>query len=131
MGRLILDTSAIVEVILEGPECENLRERLEGVEDLAVGTPTVVEAGLVLTARLGADGNSFLYRFLDEWKVHSIPFSDDHAREAVRAFRRYGKGRHPASLNFGDCMTFATAKLAGQALLSVGHDFEKTDLDHG
>ncbi len=58
-----------------------------------------------------------------------IPFGDRHWREAFHGFLRYGKGRHPASLNFGDCMTYATAKLAAQPLLSVGRDFEKTDLE--
>jgi len=126
---VILDTSAIVEILLEGPEIGDLRERLRGAEALAVGAPTVVEAGLVLTNRIGANASSVLYRFLDEWKVRSIHFSEDHAREAIRAFLRYGKGRHPAGLNFGDCMTYATAKLAARPLLCVGRDFEKTDLE--
>jgi ribonuclease VapC len=60
--------------------------------------------------------------------VQEIPFGEIHWREAVEAFRRFGRGRHPAALNFGDCLTFATAQLTGQALLFTGGDFGQTDL---
>jgi ribonuclease VapC len=69
-----------------------------------------------------------LERLLDEFGIQEIPFGEIHWREAVDAFRRYGKGRHAASLNFGDCMTYATVKLAGDPLLFVGGGFEQTDL---
>ena len=58
-----------------------------------------------------------------------VPFEAVHAREAREAFLRYGRGRHPAGLNFGDCLTYAVARVAGQALLFVGSDFRQTDLE--
>ena len=70
-----------------------------------------------------------LSEFLQEFEVSLVPFGEDHWREAASAFKRFGKGRHPASLNLGDCMAYATAKVAGLPLLFVGNDFPKTDLD--
>ena len=69
-----------------------------------------------------------LERMLDELHIQEIPFGEIQWREAVDAFRRYGKGRHPAGLNFGDCMTYATARLAGEELAFTGSDFTRTDL---
>jgi len=69
-----------------------------------------------------------LGRILQEYAVNVVPFSQEHWAEATDAFMRYGKGRHPAALNFGDCMTYAVAKLSGQSLLAVGDDFPRTDL---
>ena len=70
-----------------------------------------------------------LERILDELVIQEVPFGEVHWREAVDAFRMYGKGWPPAGLNFGDCMTYAVAKLAGEPLMFVGEDFGKTDLE--
>jgi ribonuclease VapC len=69
-----------------------------------------------------------LARFLQEAGLTVIPFGEEHWRAAVEAYAKFGKGRHPAGLNFGDCLTYAVARLAGQRLLFVGTDFSKTDL---
>jgi ribonuclease VapC len=69
-----------------------------------------------------------LLRFLQESAVTVAPFGEPHWRAAAEAYLRYGRGRHPAGLNFGDCLAYATARLAAQALLCVGEDFGKTDL---
>jgi ribonuclease VapC len=69
-----------------------------------------------------------LDRFLRDFQVTPIAFGELHWLEALEAFRRFGKGRHPAALNFGDCMSYATAKLAGRPLLFVGDDFTRTDI---
>jgi ribonuclease VapC len=66
---------------------------------------------------------------LQELGINEIPFSQVHWREAVEAYQRFGRGRHPAKLNFGDCLSYATALLAGQPLLFVGNDFNQTDID--
>src|SRR5674476_701513 len=97
---MILDTSAIVAIILGQAE-----------------SAALMRAGL-------ADPRGFLV----ELDVHAIPFGDEHWRQAGMAFSRYGKGRHPASLNFGDCLTYAVAKLSGLPLLCLGGDFPQTDL---
>jgi ribonuclease VapC len=98
------------------------------VPTAGVGAATLAEAGIVLTARMGVEGKRVLALFVMESDLVVIPFGDGHWKAAVDAYRRYGKGRHPASLNFGDCLTYATAKLAGQPLLCTGADFARTDL---
>lgn len=93
-----------------------------------MGAPTVLEAGIVLSARLTMDAHGLLARFLQEIDASVIPFADAHATAAHRAWLRFGKGRHPAALNLGDCATYATASLAGEPLLCTGEDFARTDL---
>jgi ribonuclease VapC len=125
---LILDTSAIVAIALKEPGFEDLLEKLTEASQVGVGVPTVTEAAIVLSARLRQDARSLLSRLLLEGSIATIPFGDAHFGLAVEAWLRFGKGRHPAALNFGDCMSYATAKLAGEPLLCTGDDFPKTDL---
>lgn len=125
---MILDTSAIVAVILQEPDYESLLERIAGAATVAVGAPTLAEAALVLSSRLGRDARGVLARFLQEGAIAVIPFTESHFGVAVDAWLRYGKGRHRAGLNFGDCLAYATAVVAGQPLLCVGEDFGRTDV---
>lgn len=125
---MILDASVLLAIVFREPGYELLVDQLANDPALAAGTPTLAETGIVLSARLGAVADGMLERVLDEFNVQEIPFGEIHWREAVDAFRRYGKGRHPASLNFGDCLTYATARLAGEPLVFVGDDFGQTDL---
>jgi len=125
---VILDSSALVAVLLREPGWQSLLGRIAADETAAVGAPTLAETGLVLTARLGRDAQRLLSAFVREAGITVIPFVEEHARVAVEAYARYGKGRHPAALNFGDCLTYAVARLAGQPLLCVGDDFPRTDL---
>jgi ribonuclease VapC len=94
-----------------------------------IGAPTLTEVSIVLGSRLGRDPMPLVGRVLQELGIVVIPFSQEHWAEATDAFMRYGKGRHPAGLNYGDCMTYAVAKLTGQPLLAVGDDFPQTDLE--
>jgi ribonuclease VapC len=126
---MILDSSALIALIFKEPGHEQLMDKLNEAEYLGIGTPTLAEAGIVLTARIGHPTKSLLTALLQELGINEIPFSQVHWREAVDAYQRFGRGRHPAKLNFGDCLSYATAKLAGQPLLFIGHDFSKTDLD--
>lgn len=82
----------------------------------------------MLSSKLGDDARILLFRLLKELRAEVIPFGAEHWVEAVAAFLRYGKGRHPAGLDFGDCMTYATAKLSGEPLLFLGDDLARTDL---
>jgi ribonuclease VapC len=125
---VIVDSSAIVAVLLRQPGYEPVLEQLARATAPAAGAPTLAEAGIVLAARLGVAGKSLLARFLQESGLVVVPFGDGHWGAAVDAFLRYGKGRHPAGLNFGDCLTYAVARLAGEPLLCLGDDFAKTDL---
>jgi ribonuclease VapC len=125
---LILDTSAVVAVVVQEPGYDGLIGKLASARSVGIGTPTLAETGIVLTARLGRDPRGLLARLLQELEVTPIPFGDPHWRAAVEAYRRFGKGRHAAALNFGDCMSYATARLSGLPLLCTGRDFAKTDL---
>ena len=125
---MILDSSAVVAVLTEELGSESLLGRLDASDSLSIGTPTLVEAEIVLVGRVGPARRMFLADFLAERDVAVIAFDEEHWREAVSAFLRYGKGRHPAGLNYGDCMTYATARLAHEPLLCLGNDFAQTDL---
>jgi ribonuclease VapC len=125
---VIVDSSAIVAVVLREPGWEALVAKLGGEVASAIGAPTLTETGLVLTAKMGKRARIVLSRFLQETGLTVIPFAEEHWRIAVEAYARFGKGRHAAGLNFGDCLTYAVARLAEQPLLFVGDDFGKTDL---
>ena len=125
---MILDSSAIVAVMLAEPGYEEIRERIGSAEVLGVGAPTVVESGIVLSARIGRDARPELNEFLRVADAEVIPFGLEHFHAALDAFLRFGKGRHPASLNFGDCLSYAVASVAGLPLLYTGKDFSKTDI---
>ena len=125
---MIVDTSAIVAVVLRESGFQAVLDRLEGGEPLAVGAPTLTEAALVLSIRLDRDARPKLARLLQEYEIAVVPFAAAHWDEATEAFLRFGKSRHPAALNYGDCMSYAVAKVAGQPLLCLGRDFAQTDL---
>ena len=125
---MIVDSSAIVAIVLREPGWEEVVERLGAEAAPAIGAPTLAEVGLVLTAKMGGEARIVLSRLLQETGLTVVPFMEEHWRAAVEAYARFGKGRHPAALNFGDCLTYAVAQLAGQPLLFVGDDFSKTDL---
>lgn len=126
---MILDASAVIAIIRREPEHEDLIELLEVAPQVGIGAPSLAEAGIVLAARLGASGRTLLARFVDENDLIVVGFEQRHWGVAVEAYVRFGKGRHPAALNFGDCMTYATASLAARPLLCVGDDFRQTDLE--
>lgn len=125
---MILDSSVLVAIMLREPGHDALVDLLASEEGPGIGAPTLAETGIVLCARLDVKGRSLLARFVEEAALIEIPFEPSHWPVAVDAFARYGKGRHPAKLNFGDCLTYATAKLAGEPLLALGSDFSQTDI---
>lgn len=126
---MIIDSSAIIAIIFRERDYERLLEKLTDVNNVGISTATLVETGIIVSARLGRDARPTLYRFLDEAGIVEVPFGAEHWREAVGAYLQFGKGRHPARLNFGDCIAYATSKLAGSPLLCVGDDFPRTDLE--
>jgi ribonuclease VapC len=126
---VIVDSSAIVAILLQESGWEPLVDQLTASETTAgVGAPTLVETGIVLAARLGIPGKTLLARFVQESELRVISFTADHWAVAVDAYLRYGKGRHPAALNFGDCQTYAVSRVASEPLLCLGNDFVRTDL---
>jgi ribonuclease VapC len=125
---MIIDSSAIVAIILREPGFEALLDRVVADENVAVGAPTLAETAMVLIARMGLIARTLLARFVDEVELVVIPFDDDHWQVAADAFLRFGGGRHTAALDFGDCMTYAVARLAEEPLLYVGDGFAGTDI---
>lgn len=126
---MIVDTSAVVAVVFQEDGYERLLALLtDDASRTGIGTPTVVELGIVLSARLGTDATTIVADLLRQFEIDEVPFGEPHWRKAVAAFWRYGRGRHRAALNFGDCLAYAVARLAGEPLLFVGQDFAQTDL---
>jgi ribonuclease VapC len=125
---VIVDSSAILGILLKEPGSHVLIEKLAAAGAVGVGAPTVVETGILLSARVAADAKRLLSLFLMETEIVIVPFGEAHARAAVDAYLRFGKGRHRAGLNFGDCLTYAVARLAGEPLLCTGPEFRRTDL---
>jgi len=125
---VIVDSSAVLAVLLRQPGHELVLGALVSDDALGIGAPTLAESGIVLSARIGVTGRTLLYRFVEEANMQVVPFEEVHWDVAVDAFSRFGKGRHPAALNFGDCLTYAVASLADEPLLCLGDDFSRTDL---
>ena len=125
---MVVDSSALVMAYVQEPGWEAIFAKIAAANVALIGTPTLFETAMVLDSRLGRDSRPLLSGSLRQLGLQVVPFSEDHYYAAVNAFLRYGKGRHPAALNFGDCMAYAVAAVAGLPLLYVGKDFARTDV---
>lgn len=125
---MIIDSSAIMAIFFQESGYEELVHKLAEASEVGIGAPTLVECGIVLSARWGRDARGSLDRFLKETGSVVLPLTEAHFGAAVGAWLKYGKGRHPAGLNFGDCLSYAVAKQAAMPLLCVGEDFPQTDI---
>ncbi|MEX2393818.1 MAG: type II toxin-antitoxin system VapC family toxin [Actinomycetota bacterium] len=125
---MIVDASALIAIVVREPAALELAEKIRCTDVKGIGTPTLVETGIILRAKIGEEARMVLFDLVTRFDLHPIPFGELHWREAFAASLRFGKGRHAAALNFGDCMTYATAKLSGHPLLCTGDDFRQTDL---
>lgn len=124
---IAVDASALVAIVLGEQDAEALLEALQS--DVAlVGAPSLLEAAIVVEARQGPDATRDLDLLVEGAVDEVVPFSAAHARSALAAWRRFGKGRHGAALNFGDCLAYAIAEQAAVPLLFKGEDFSKTDI---
>ena len=127
---MILDSSALVAVVLREPGWEALSARIRAARgDVAIGAATLLEAAIVLSARLNEDARGRLARIIQSSGISVIPVTEDHYSIAMDGWLRYRKGRHPAALNFGDCLAYATSVIAGEPLLCIGNDFVQTDCE--
>lgn len=126
---MILDSSAIVAIALQEIGYEKLLDAVSNANTIAVGAPTLVEATIVLSARLQRDARPLVSRLRDEAGWDVIAFDEAHVSAALDAWLRFGRGRHPARLNYGDCLAYAVARLARRPLLCLGDDFAQTDLE--
>ena len=124
---IALDTSAIVAIALSEPEDEPFN-RLIAANEALVGTPTLLETQLVLSDRMGSYADTYLGQWIERPSIHPVAFTLEMYHAAADAFQRFGRGRHPAKLNFGDCMAYAVAKAHDAPLLYKGADFVLTDI---
>ena len=113
--------------MLHEPAAERLLHQMRDASYLAIGAATLLETGIVLSARLHDDSRGLLARVLQESGITVVDVTEAHFGVAMDAWLRYGKGRHPASLNFGACISYAISVVTGAPLLCVGDDFPQTD----
>lgn len=125
---MIVDTSAIIAILKKEPEQDRFLEAIAKADDPRMSAANVLECWIVAESIAGAAGARDLDLLLFRLGVNVEPFTSDQAAIARRAHRAYGKGRHPAGLNFGDCMAYALARDMGEPLLFKGGDFVRTDI---
>jgi ribonuclease VapC len=125
---MIVDSSVLVSILLKESGYEALIEKLKGADVLFVAAPTAAESAIVLSSRLGRDARPLLAGLLYRMTAEIVDFNQEHYDAAVSAYLRFGKGRHAAGLNFGDCVCYALAAVSGLPLLYTGTDFSRTDI---
>lgn len=127
---MVIDTSSLVRILLDEPEADRYARRLSETDSANVmSAATWLETMLVISARRGELGRQSLDELLALAMIEIQPVDAELARIAYQAWLQYGKGRHPAGLNFGDCFSYALAKQRQESLLFKGEDFSKTDVD--
>lgn len=125
---MVLDTSALIAILFDEPERRTLTEAVEADPVRLVSAANLLESALVVEARRGEPAGRELDLLLHRGKVDTVAVTADHVEIARQAWRRYGRGRHRAGLNFGDCFAYALARSCGEPLLFIGHDFARTDI---
>jgi ribonuclease VapC len=125
---MVVDTSALLAVLQDEPERRSFNEAIEAADSAALSVASFVEASIVIEARHGADGLRALDRFIERAGIVVAAVDLEQGKVARDAFSRFGKGRHAAALNFGDCFSYALARVLGEPLLFKGEDFARTDV---
>jgi ribonuclease VapC len=126
---MIVDTSALLAILQDEPERRRFNEAIEMADSRRLSAATLVEASFVVEARFGADGQRALDRLIEIAGMEIVPVDVEQARAAREAYIHFGKSRHAAGLNFGDCFSYALAAVMREPLLFKGDDFEDTDVD--
>jgi ribonuclease VapC len=126
---MILDTSALIAILYREPEAVAFTQLIHGAENCRISVANHVELSMVVESQLGPDGMRQAEAFFRRAGITIEPVTIDHGELARQAFRDFGKGRHKAGLNFGDCFAYALAKATGEPLLFKGNDFALTDLE--
>ena len=125
---MIVDSSALIAILFKEKEASAFASAMRDAPSRAIAAPTLVEAAMVAEGRTGPAMGKELDELLDALNAEIVPFTAEHAARARDAWRRYGKGRHPAGLNLGDCFAYALAKERDEPLLFKGNDFARTDV---
>ena len=125
---MVIDTSAVIAILFGEPEAETFARLLADDPKRLMSAFSVVETGIVVEAKKGESGGRELDLLLHRARIEIIPLNGDQIELALTAWRKYGKGNHPAGLNIGDCCAYALAKYSGEPLLFKGEDFSQTDI---
>lgn len=125
---MVIDTSALVAILFGEPEAEAFAELIEADPTRLMSLASVLEASIVVESELGAEGGRELDALLQTVGIRREPVTVEQLAAARHAFRSFGKGRHPAALNFGDCFSYALSKTTGESLLFKGDGFARTDV---
>lgn len=125
---MVIDTSAIIAIALNEPEAETFEQRIADAPVRLISAATLLETAMVIETRLGEAGGAELDLWLSKAGVEIVAVDAEQADQARRAWRRFGKGRHPAALNFGDCSSYVLSALTQEPLLFKGRDFSRTDI---
>lgn len=125
---MVIDTSAVLAIFLAEPERQKFLELIQQDGSRLISAANALESAIVLEARRGAVAGREFDLFLHRLDIEIIPVDSAQVELARAGWRRYGKGRHPANLNFGDCFAYALTKTSGEPLLAKGNDFPKTDV---
>lgn len=126
---MVIDSSALIAILCDEPERYDFNRKIEADSRRLISTASVLETSIVLENRYGEEAYRELDFFLLKAAIEIRPFDAEQLEIARRAYRQYGKGRHPASLNYGDCFSYALAKQTGEPLLYKGNDFSQTDIE--
>jgi len=125
---MVIDTSALLAILLDEDERRQYNEAVEAAASCSISVATLVEVSIVIESRLGAYGLRELDLFIERAGIETVEVDLEQGRLARRAYSRFGKGRHPAGLNYGDCFAYALAMARGESLLFKGGDFARTDV---
>jgi ribonuclease VapC len=124
---MVIDTSALLAILLQEPDAPQLALAIRAAQVRLVSAVSALEAAIVIDARKGAPGGRDLDLLFHRGSVELVAFTAEQFEVARRAYREFGKGFHPAALNFGDCCAYALSKISGEPLLAKGNDFPGTD----
>ncbi|MBK8454074.1 MAG: type II toxin-antitoxin system VapC family toxin [Thiofilum sp.] len=125
---MMIDSSVLIAILENEPEAARLIEAIADDSVKLISAVSVVETSIVILNRRGEAGVKELDAFLQEAGIETVAVTPEQATLARHAYERYGKGRHPAKLNFGDCFSYAAALACGEPLLFKGNDFSETDI---
>ena len=126
---MILDTSALLAVLFDEPDAGYFERAIASATTCRMSVANHLEAAMVVESRMGDEGGRQLDNFVKTAEIELVPVTPEQAQAARLAWRRYGKGNHPAALNFGDCFAYALAEATGEPLLFKGEDFALTDIE--
>jgi len=126
---MIIDTSAVLAIFLAEPERSSFLQQILQASSRKMSAANVLETGIVLEARKGEAAGREFDLFVVRAGLEIVPVDAEQVEVARSAWRRFGKGRHPAGLTFGDCFSYALAKASEEPLLAKGQDFQNTDIE--